>query len=242
MIVLWIVLWILVGLLALAGLIILIAFILITVKVRYKVIANIGDTTKADVKITYLLGLVGITLSYNDNEIKYVLRVAWLRFKGDFGEIDVKDVKVDKKREEKQRKKNVKIEKSLKKKKPIKSRAEPLMQVKAALTDPDTKIIIGLGFRALWKVVRALKPKKLSVVGIVGFEEPHVTGWVMGAYEALVGMLGLRQYVRLTGDFTQKALYLDIQARGGFRIIRFLWIGLWLYLHKKVRLFLRKYI
>jgi len=121
-----------------------------------------------------------------------------------------------------------------------KDRLKPLKQAKAVLTYPDRKIIIGLCFQCLKKFVKALKPKVLDIKGVIGFDDPCTTGWAMGAYEAAAGVMQLRHKVRLVGNYCEKALELDIEAKGRTRLWGLLWPFIWLYQHKPIRVVLHK--
>ena len=117
-----------------------------------------------------------------------------------------------------------------------------IKQAKEILTYPDLKIIIGLGLRFLKKYINALKPKRLDISGVVGFDDPATTGWAMGAYEAAAGITGLRPHVRLLGSYHEKALRLDIKAHGRTRLGRLIWPFIWLYLQKPIRRLIHKHL
>jgi len=123
-----------------------------------------------------------------------------------------------------------------------KDRLKPLKQVKAALTYPDRKIIMSLCFKCLQKFFKALKPKKLDIYGVIGFDDPCTTGWVMGVYEAAAGVMQLRHKVRLVGSYHEKALDLAIKTEGSTRLWSLIWPFIWLYLHKPIRVVLHKHI
>jgi len=115
-----------------------------------------------------------------------------------------------------------------------------LAHLRALLTYPDLKIIIGLCLRGIQKLLHALKPKHLDIYGVVGFDDPAVTGWFMGAYEAAAGTMGLRHKIRLAGSYHEKALRLDIDAKGRIRLIRLIWPLIWLYMKKPIRTLINK--
>jgi len=123
-----------------------------------------------------------------------------------------------------------------------KDRLKPLKQAKAVLTYPDRKIIMNLCLRFIKKLLKALKPKHLDIHGVVGFDDPCTTGWAMGAYEAAVGVTGLRHKVRILGNYLEKALELNIEANGRTRLWSLIWPFVWLYLHKPIRVVLHQYI
>jgi len=119
---------------------------------------------------------------------------------------------------------------------------EKAKQIRTTLTEIDVKTIIGLVFQCLHKFVKAIKPKRLDISGVVGFDDPAATGWFMGAYEAAAGVTGLRPHIRLLGSYHEKALRLDIQARGRFRLGRLFTPFVWLYLKKPIRTLIHKHL
>ena len=119
---------------------------------------------------------------------------------------------------------------------------ERVKQIRATLTEIDVKTIIGLVFQCLQKFVKAIKPKRFKISGVVGFDDPATTGWAMGAYEAFVGVTGLRPHIRLLGSYHEKALRLDIHARGRIRVIRLFTPFIWLYLKKPIRTLIHKHL
>ena len=127
-------------------------------------------------------------------------------------------------------------------KKTLKERINSLKQLKDVLTSLDIKTIIGLCFQALQKFVRALRPKRLDIYGVIGFDDPCTTGWVMGAYESAMGVLNLGPNVRVYGSYHEKAMRLDIKAKGRTRMFRLLWPFVWLYLRKPIRVVIHEHI
>jgi len=127
-------------------------------------------------------------------------------------------------------------------KEPKKDRLAPLKQVKAVLTYPDRKTIIALCFQCIKKFIRALKPKHLRINGIIGLDDPANTAWLMGAYEALMGILRLRQNIQILGSYHEKALHLEIETHGRTRLGSLIWPFIWLYLKKPIRTLIHKHI
>jgi len=123
---------------------------------------------------------------------------------------------------------------------PDKPKTSILAHLRAILTYPNLKTIIGLCLRGIQKLFRAIKPKHLDIYGVVGLDDPAMTGWFMGAYEAAMGTMNLRQKIRLAGSYHEKTLRLDIDAKGRVRLIILLWPLLWLYLKKPIRIIINK--
>ena len=126
--------------------------------------------------------------------------------------------------------------------KTIMQRLQALMAIKDKLTSAELKIIMNLCKRALHKFVRALRPKRFKINGVIGFDDPSHTGWFMGAYEAIIGAFDLRQNIRLLGSYHESALRLEVDIKGRVRLFRLMWPVIWLYLHKPIRTIINKQI
>jgi len=132
-------------------------------------------------------------------------------------------------------------------KKTIKDRFEALIsligdvkQKKATLTSLGLKTIISLCIRCLKKIGRAIKPKQFEVAGILGFNDPCTTGWIMGAIEAFLGVMQWHKNIHILGSYHEKALRLDIDIKGHVRLFRLIWPLIWLYCHKPIREFIKQ--
>ena len=115
-------------------------------------------------------------------------------------------------------------------------------KAKAIWNYPARPQITTLTLQALKKFFRALKPKRFQIRGVIGTDDPATTAYVMGAYEAAMGILQLHQNIKLYGNYHEKALELNIEAKGRTRLGRLLWPFLWLYLKKPVRTVIHKYL
>ncbi|MCL2404464.1 MAG: hypothetical protein FWC92_02835 [Defluviitaleaceae bacterium] len=256
--------WVLIAPYLLAGGILSIAIVLFTIlslgQIRYRIHASIASEKTAYVEVTYLMRLVHFVYAYRDGKQETLTRIAWMQIGDDKPQKKKRKTKaatsathathaqkiestpqptpaaeqVNKKIDTDANKENNKDIK--------KDRLGPLKQVKAVLTYPDRKIIMSLCIKCLQKFVKALKPKHIDITGVIGFEDPSTTGIVMGTYEAVVGTLGLRHKVQLLGNYLESALELNIETEGRTRLWRLWWPFLWLYLHKPIRVALRKII
>jgi len=219
----------------------LLAIVLCLGRIRYRVDTHIGSDTTAFIEIKYLMRLVHCVITYKDGKFDNRIRVAWMRLGKEKPPKVVKPRKAKKSRKD-DKSKTLKSPPLPEPEKEKKDRLKPLKQAKAVLTYPDLKTIIGLCFQCLQKFAKALKPKRLNISGIIGFDDPAATGWFMGAYEAAAGMINLRQKIRLIGSYHEKALLLDIEAKGRTRVFSLLWPFIWLYLKKPIRVVLHKHI
>ena len=256
---------------ALIGLIVafilLLTIVLCLGRIKYRVDAHVGNDKTAYVEISYLFRLVNFVAEYRDKKFENHTRVAWMKF----GEKKPRKKKKRKSKVtvpngDEQKAHNIAahigpseesitpksqpagktmpsdIENSEPEQKEKKDRLKPLKQAKAVLTYPDLKTIIGLCFQCLQKFIKALKPKRLDISGIIGFDDPCTTGWFMGAYEAAAGTAQLRHKIRLLGSYHEKALQLDIEAKGRTSLWGLLWPFIWLYLHKPIRVAIHEHI
>ena len=259
-IVLWIILWILVGIAALLGLVVTLVFVLIIVlclgRIQYHVDAQVGGDTRVEIK--YLMRLVYFVATYKEGKYDSQIRIAWYKpgmakprkaEKQEKGadlpqdaheENNIADLLKD---VEKHYDNTASFTSSpLGSEKEKKDRLKPFKQAKSILTYPDRKIIIGLCFQCMFKFLKALKPKLLDISGVIGFEDPYNTGLFMGAYEATIGIMQLRHKIRILGSYHEKALMLNIKAKGRACLWRLIWPFIWLYLHKPIRVVIHEHI
>jgi len=253
-------LWILLGIIAspLILLVIIIFLILCLGRIKYIVDAKVGDENSAYVNITYFMGLVRYVVTYAKGKTETKGSIAWVKLgktpppkaksKKAAQSLSPSTPKVISTKPSKpppepsEPKKEPKKEKKIKKEKEKKDGPGIFGQVKAALTYPNLKTIISLSFQCLHKFVKALKPRHFHVSGVVGLDDPAETAWLMGSYEAAAGVTGLRKHIDLLGSYHEKALHLNIEAKGRTSLGRLLWPFLWLYLKKPVRELIHKNI
>ncbi|MCL2400803.1 MAG: hypothetical protein FWC91_13785, partial [Defluviitaleaceae bacterium] len=110
-----------------------------------------------------------------------------------------------------------------------------LSNVQYLLTNIDIKSIITLGIMLLKKICKKIRPRHLSVRGMVGLKDPCTTGQFIGIYEAVVGAIGLSESIHLKGDFDKESLKLDGKLSGRFSIVSLIGPVIWFSLQKPVR-------
>jgi len=81
----------------------------------------------------------------------------------------------------------------------------------------NIKLVLKSLFEMLKQIFNRLRPKTMRVRGKLGLEEPDQTGYAM-AGASVIQALGLDIY--LEASFDEKALELDIFAKGGFRLFQ----------------------
>ena len=213
--------WILLGIVALLLLIVLIAVILASLPIRYEVKVVVDDETTAAVHVSYCFRLIYLIYEYRKNAEKMTLRIVGFRKKLALNKPESSRKKSSKKNDKKDESEFGGI----------------LSTIQSVLTYPHRKIIIDLCISALKKMSKHLKPKKIDISGVIGFEDPAHTGWLLGMYEALAGILKIRQNVRLSGDFNvlSTVVKLDVSVKGSVNIARLSWPIVWLAVQKPIR-------
>jgi len=93
------------------------------------------------------------------------------------------------------------------------------------------------------KLVKMLYPNFFDVWGTIGFYDPAKTGWFIGMYEAVAAFFGIRDNVRIAGDFCAESftVKLNAEVRGRINIFRMAVPVIRLLIRKPVRNFIRGY-
>ncbi|MCL2361892.1 MAG: hypothetical protein FWC73_08790 [Defluviitaleaceae bacterium] len=255
---------------ALALLLLLLIFLLIAClgKIRYRINARVGDETSAQVEVSYFLWLVKYAVDYTDSKMETQGRIAWVRLGKEKTAPPkpapppksttykttktIKPVETTKtaetkappspRKEVKQAPQKQTGEKVKKEKQEKKDPLGFIKQAREFMSENEVKKIIGLTFQCMGKFLKALRPKHIDISGIVGFDDPATTGWTMGAYEAIVGISGLKPHIRILGSYHEKALRLDVNTRGRTRLGSLIWPFIWLTFKMPVRRLIFKLI
>jgi len=226
---------------------VLIVILLCIVPIRYSVNAEFSEKTNAIAKASYLFGAVRVLYRYKDGEghVKWRVFGFPLSFKKTSktkqNKEDASEASTAKKAEqteitpgstipgEKQEEKSAE--------KPKAGVYKKLKSAKAYLTSTQGKTIIKLALEASKRLFITLMPKHLNIQGSVGFSNPADTGLFIGAYEAIAGVAGVRDSIRLRGDFdTDKTvIQIILSARGSLSIARLSKPALWLLTKKPIR-------
>jgi len=83
----------------------------------------------------------------------------------------------------------------------------------------EIKLIIEHSAKLLKTLLKILWPKKLHIKGLIGFEDPALTGKLLGAIYAVAQLLAKKGVsVKIDGDFENPALDVHIRAKGYFRL------------------------
>ncbi|MCL2203667.1 MAG: hypothetical protein FWB88_06985 [Defluviitaleaceae bacterium] len=214
---------------------------------RYAVVARVGGETLVRLKASYLFRLITVRFLFQKGVGKTQIRIAGIRLgtakhtetpekdlapeKAEPGEAAPQDAPKD----EPEPPPDEATDEETTKKKPGKS----ANKLSGILTYPHRKTIISLVFSCIKKTMRVLLPKRFTVTGTVGFEDPATTGLFFGAYESTAALLNLREKIRLAADFTQPGMRLKISAGGSISLARLMRPTLWLLCKKPIRVFIR---
>lgn len=101
----------------------------------------------------------------------------------------------------------------IKKLKKDKEKAEHLLEL---WKKEETQITWQRAKKKFWKIIKALFPGKWKITGIIGFSDPAVTGYLMGALGCLYPVLG--QKVEIIPDFEKEIKNIKGMGKGHIRL------------------------
>ncbi|MDR1531483.1 MAG: hypothetical protein LBS62_04745 [Clostridiales bacterium] len=93
-------------------------------------------------------------------------------------------------------------------------------RLRRLISYPHKAEIIGHAMRLARGVLKALRPKRFYVSGVIGFESPETTGYALACIYVLRAFSGLR--LEITGDFERPVIALRSDIRGRFPLWRLL--------------------
>lgn len=100
------------------------------------------------------------------------------------------------------------------------------------LQEEDTKTLIAHCFNISGRLIKHIRPRKMKVKAVIGFDSPDVTGKIYGFLCMLYPYYG--NDIHIIPDFENKILEVDLFIRGRIYICMLLWHGLRILLHKKL--------
>lgn len=121
----------------------------------------------------------------------------------------------------------------------LKNLYETIQYYLEVLRHQDTKDLFFHGMGVFGKILRSIRPRKLKVKGIIGFESPDVTGKVYGYICMLYPFYG--NNVSITPDFENKILEGDLYCRGHVFMSAILWNALKILLNRKLYKVIHKF-
>lgn len=114
----------------------------------------------------------------------------------------------------------------------IKKIREDIAFYRELLLCDDTRGLVDHAFQRLGRILRSIRPRKLSADILFGTGSPDTTGYALGVYGMLSPHLGKK--VNITPDFTQAILAGEIHAAGHITIFRLLWHVVLILLDKRL--------
>jgi hypothetical protein len=204
------------------------------VPVRYRVAVTVGSGTSVNATASYLLHLIHITINYTDSGLDTSLRIAGFRLKARPAVAGADSLRAQEQSKPKRKlsaKQKAKAAPAPPEKKSIKERFD---DIKAVLTHKDLKIIIDILFKYVKMTFRYLIPKRFTVTGTVGLNDPYKTGLLIGGVYGLAGALNKEQHIRVSGDFNNPALRLEVYASGRVSMVGISAPFIWMVTRKPV--------
>lgn len=260
--------WLLVPIAAAIALVLavlILVIILSIIPIRYRINGNINKTGEANTttlvaKVSYLFGLVGYVVQYEEGKLRRGLRIAWHTFYGkekpeeDSIEPDT-TVNPNAKASAILKRLNVEIPVETEPPDDITPTEEPRTTLRqkfaalkakladiqsmknAVLTYPNRKFIMEQAWRTAKKILKRLLPRKLNISGTVGFEDPSTTGFFFAAYGVILSTFGLGNKVHISClfDTPDTVIKLNTYAKGSFSIARITVPVIRLILRRQVR-------
>lgn len=110
---------------------------------------------------------------------------------------------------------------------------ETLQSWKAFFTNPKIKRALADCKEKLFRALKAILPKKWSVLAKFGFSDPSITGKIMAGLGILYPVIG--NHIVAIPFFEEEILEIEGELKGKIRPIYFLWQILLLILNKDVR-------
>ncbi|GHV40943.1 hypothetical protein FACS189490_06930 [Clostridia bacterium] len=200
-------------LLGILGLLILLLLLMLLPPIHYSVYVN-----KAEVSAYVRFLILRVFIRNGGAEI-YLL---WHRFK-------TKEKPAEKISDEpkKEPKKIVIGAKQAKKPKKIKEKPKKTektsvwKQILAVLDYPNKAEILGYVKTLIVEEFSAIKPRKFTCNGVIGFDDPSMTGFVIGGIWAVNGLIPFT--LNVAGDFNEKKFELLIKALGRVSLWSLTW-------------------
>lgn len=100
------------------------------------------------------------------------------------------------------------------------------------LQEEDTKTLMAHCFHVSGGLLKHIRPRKMKVKAVIGFDSPDITGKIYGFLCMLYPYYG--NDIHIIPDFENKILEVDLFIRGRIYICTLLWHGLRILLHKKL--------
>jgi len=198
--------------------------LMLSFSVCYQVEGRYGTDTNIQAMISWFLSIIQVNFTLKENEPEAILEI------GSYSRQLLSDD--DKETKKKKDKKLKETESS----KPATHQIKEIRDtIRNILEKYDVKTILHLAKLLAMRLLKRVLPKQFLVSGIVGFDDPCSTGQFIGIYEAVVGMLGLRKFIDLHGNFSEACLQVEVDMAGRFTIGSLLRQILWFFSRRPIR-------
>ena len=238
-------------LLALLGILLFLLLMVLFVPITYRITGQIDEHHKeTTVKANGLLGILRFTLTYSE-KVSWKLKFLWFDLtdvvkknpaisveksddKGVCGTIpeptsEQTSVKTPEQASDKTNNLIEKIQSIFVKIKDIWDNITHYIEI---LQEEDTKTLIAHCFHVSGGLLKHIRPGKMKVNAVIGFDSPDITGKIYGFLCMLYPYYG--NDIHIIPDFENKILEVDLFIRGRIYICTLLWHGLRILLHKKL--------
>lgn len=213
---------VLLGILALAIFLLLIALF---VPVRYKVSGDYDIKYECNLKVTYLLHLITFVLYYKSMEgtPAYILRVAGIKIplaknrKSD-NTADSNTVVSDDNKESEAESENNEKAKPRKSVKDIISSAKSVVEL---LNDEQTKAAWVVCKKRIGRLFKHILPRKTDIRVVYGLNDPAVTGYIMAVYNVLYLYFG--KSITLIPVYDEQKICAKVYLKGHMRPAPIIW-------------------
>lgn len=91
---------------------------------------------------------------------------------------------------------------------------EKLQPYLAIVRDEDNQALVGHALGRLGRILKSIRPRVLRLEALIGTGEPDTTGYVYGAFWAVMPFLGRKCRIAITPDFERQILEGEVFLRG----------------------------
>ena len=209
--------------------VILITFILLSIvffpKIRYNIKAaknSLEEPLFYDVSVTYLMGIIRITLI---NDAEPLIKIFGIKLKTKTKDVIDEEIDndteqaVEKTKKKRKSNKGSNADAKATKESPLDTLRDYNELYKHYLGSGGIKAVLACVFELIKEILLKILPKTLHVRGVIGLDEPDKTGMLF----ALIATLQVKFDMQIAGDFEKETLNIKGHARGGFRLISFVW-------------------
>jgi len=229
-------------LLILLGLLLFLLLIVLFVPITYRIAGQIDERQKkASVKVNWFFGILRFTLEYSE-KISWKLKLLWFDLTGKVSnepavskespkgfEGFIEEDTQNKSLAEKINDVLLKIRSIFAKIKDIWSNISYYLGI---LQEEDTKDLISHCAKVIGSILKSIRPGKIKINAVMGFESPDTTGKIYGLLCMLYPYYG--DNIHITPDFQNKVLDGTLFIKGRIYICVLIWNALRILLDRKL--------